>query len=210
MGIDLHLFQLMKHESLGQALLDRYSSPLCQQCSSLSTPSPCSDVSSTQAINLIVVTDDGLHPHIDELLQSLHDLATRSLLPASRNCILCNAPITCAIVRSVMSFDSMSVVPCRELFRQSIPDHQPLDSDTALKELLTRFSSLSFLSDIVSLQRLSARFDSHSFSTQSLLAPAGPSQVDLSLLTVHLPIGNTFEMDAKLFSEQFLLELSPV
>jgi hypothetical protein len=142
LDLDLRLFELMKHESLAQALLDRYSSPLCPQCSSTSSPSSLGDMDSSPT-NLIVVTDDGLHPHIDYLLQSLHDhIAQSSLsLPVSRSCIHCSASIASAVLQSVMSFDNLSVVPCRELLRECAPDPLNLDTDITLKEILTRYHS---------------------------------------------------------------------
>jgi hypothetical protein len=65
------------------------------------------------------------------------------------------------------------------------------------------------LSDPLPPLRLSARFDSHSFSTQSLLAPAGPSQVSPPQLlpAVHMPIGDPSEMDAKPPPASFFVHL---
>jgi hypothetical protein len=134
LGLPLQAFQLKKEDSLAQALQDRYSA-----CSHSGSDSGSS--SSTKPINLIVIADDGLHPHLDDLLHSLKQAVSSppATVSTGRSCSRCQVPMALALIRTVMSFDSLSIVPCRQIFSEQLFSTSP-DTDP-LRGLLTRWLS---------------------------------------------------------------------
>jgi hypothetical protein len=143
--LELHCYLYTPTQSLMNIISSHFSCVSC--CSNCSMEIP------QEPLHLIIITDDGLHPTTDAILSTLSNSNILHGDSKPHLCESCRAPLnlsTFISVEIVMSFDSLSIVPCRSLLSEcqnqmSKSPHSPSpsspssnQSEELLKFALTR------------------------------------------------------------------------
>ena len=147
-SFNLELFSLLlrKEQTLCEAILDWYSDEICFDC--LVNTFSLQEVESNErnerdkfdSVNLFIVTDDALHPYINQMINSFVQ-SIQARQERKRKCKCCDKDdeISEAIIQCFISFDNVSIVPARSLFNEVIDslNYSPTDSEM-ISLLLTR------------------------------------------------------------------------